>query len=136
MATRTSRKVGCPTAAVIRRTCRLRPSRMVIRSQAVGTFLRNRIGTDRSGKAGGSGKMFDLGRTGRTVAQDDAPAQGLERPVIGDPLDLDQIGPGMIEPRVGEAMGERAVVGQEELAPRCRGRAGRRDRPPRSGRTP
>ena len=30
---RTSRSVGRPTAAVIRRTCRLRPSRMVRRSQ-------------------------------------------------------------------------------------------------------
>ena len=116
MATRTSRKVGWPTAAVIRRTWRLRPSRMVSRSQAVGTFLRNRIGTDRSGKRRRLGQQLDLGRTGRAVVQDDAPAQGLERLVIGDPLDLDQIRLGMLEPRVGEAMGQPAVVGQEQQA--------------------
>ena len=72
-ATRTSRNVGCPTAAVIRRTWRLRPSRMVSRSQAVGTFFRNRIGTDRSG-GGRLGQMFDLGRPGRTIAEHDPPA--------------------------------------------------------------
>src|SRR5690606_20910904 len=39
MRTRTRRRVGRPTAAVMRRTWRLRPSRMVSSSQAVGTVL-------------------------------------------------------------------------------------------------
>ena len=39
MATRTRRSVGKPTAAVIRRTWRFRPSRRVRRSQAVGHVL-------------------------------------------------------------------------------------------------
>ena len=42
IAIRTSRNVGCPTAAVMRRTCRFSPSRSVISSQAVGTFLRDK----------------------------------------------------------------------------------------------
>src|SRR5438093_1094558 len=36
MAARTRRSVGWPTAAVIRRTCRLRPSRSLISSHVVG----------------------------------------------------------------------------------------------------
>src|SRR5690606_29569319 len=47
MPTRTSRKVGSPTAAVIRRTCRLRPSVMTTCSQASGTVLRKRTGGSR-----------------------------------------------------------------------------------------
>ena len=42
IATRTSRNVGYPTAAVIRRICRFSPSRSMISSQVVCTFLRNK----------------------------------------------------------------------------------------------
>ena len=64
-ATRTRRRVGKPTAAVMRRTCRLRPSRIVSRSHAVGTFLRNRIGTGRSGRGGSvSRSSTSAGRVG------------------------------------------------------------------------
>ena len=45
--TRTSRSVGRPTAAVMRRTWRLRPSRIVSSSQAVGMCLRKRTGGSR-----------------------------------------------------------------------------------------
>lgn len=55
IATRTSLNVGCPTAAVMRRTCRFNPSWSVISSQAVGTFLRKRMGTGRSGSCGSFG---------------------------------------------------------------------------------
>ena len=115
MATRTSRNVGCPTAAVIRRTWRLRPSRIVKRSQAVGTFLRNRIGTERSGGAG-LGQQLNLGGPGSTVVQVNAPPQASSASAAGNSLDLDQIGLGMLEPRVGQAMRQAAVVGQEEQA--------------------
>src|SRR6267143_697717 len=50
--TRTKRRVGRPTAAVIRRTCRFRPSRKMILSQQSGTVLRNRIGGFLGGKSG------------------------------------------------------------------------------------
>ena len=64
-ATRTSRNVGWPTAAVIRRTWRFRPSRRTRRIQAVGTFLRNRIGTGRSGRSGlGVSSSASAGRVG------------------------------------------------------------------------
>lgn len=51
---RTSRNVGWPTAAVIFLIWRFRPSRIVISSQAVGTFFRKRIGTGRGGICGSS----------------------------------------------------------------------------------
>jgi len=44
-AIRRMRRVGCPTAAVIFRTCLLRPSVKVISSHVVATFFLNRIGT-------------------------------------------------------------------------------------------
>ena len=53
MATRTSRSVGSPTAAVMRRTWRLRPSLIVSSSQASGTVLRKRTGGSRGHSAGG-----------------------------------------------------------------------------------
>jgi hypothetical protein len=49
----TNRKVGKPTAAVIRRTCLFLPSVKVMLSQLVGTLFRNRIGGSRSGSASG-----------------------------------------------------------------------------------
>ncbi len=54
IATRSRRKVGSPTAAVIRRTCRLRPSRNSSSSQLVGMESRRRIGGSRSGQPGSS----------------------------------------------------------------------------------
>ena len=59
MRTRTSRSVGCPTAAVMRRTCRLRPSVSSSEIQQSGTFNRNRIGGSRGGNSGaGSSRRF------------------------------------------------------------------------------
>ena len=47
MATRTSRKAGWPTAAVMRLTWRFIPSCRTISTHAVGTVRRTLIGTDR-----------------------------------------------------------------------------------------
>ena len=116
MATRTSRSVGWPTAAVIRRTWRFRPSRSTRRSQAVGTFLRNRIGTGRSGRSGSSSSSSASTGRGSGRPEDDAPAKGVERRRFRDLLDLGQVGLGMLDAGVGQAMGERPVVGQEEQA--------------------
>jgi hypothetical protein len=75
---------------------------------------------------GRRGHHFDVGRASPAVIQDDAAAQGLECLGIRFPLDLDQISFGMFEPRVGEAMRQSSVVGQEEQAfavavePACR----------------
>ena len=52
MRTRKRRKVGCPTAAVIRRTCRFFPSTSTRPIQQVGTVLRKRTGGTRGGKSG------------------------------------------------------------------------------------
>ena len=53
--TRTSRSVGSPTAAVMRRTWRLRPSRIVSSIHESGTVLRTRIGGNRGhNHSGGS----------------------------------------------------------------------------------
>ena len=49
MATRIKRRVGKATAAVIRRTCRLRPSLSSSSNQLVGTDWRHLIGGSLSG---------------------------------------------------------------------------------------
>ena len=51
---RTSRKVGWPTAAVMRRTCRFLPSRRVSSSQSVGIARRTLIGGVRAHRSTGS----------------------------------------------------------------------------------
>src|SRR5690348_16997132 len=51
---RISRNVGRPTAAVIRRTCRLRPSRRVSSIQESGTDLRKRTGGSRGQSQAGA----------------------------------------------------------------------------------
>ena len=67
MATRTKRSVGWPTAAVMRRTWRLRPSRITNSIHAVGMLARWRIGGSR-GHSAGSGNTLQtikaLGRAG------------------------------------------------------------------------
>nr|GFA34314.1 hypothetical protein [Tanacetum cinerariifolium] len=54
MRTRTNRSVGRPTAAVIRRTWRFRPSLITNSSQLVGTLLRKRTGGSRGQSCGSS----------------------------------------------------------------------------------
>ena len=76
--------------------------------------MRNRIGTGRSGRRGLGLEQLDLGGTRRAVAQHDPAPERLEGLGIGNPLDLDEIRPGVLVPRVGEPVGQRAVVGQEE----------------------
>jgi len=56
MAMRTRRSVGNPTAAVMRRTCRLRPSLIVSSIQLVAILRRKRIGGSR-GHSAGSGTI-------------------------------------------------------------------------------
>ncbi len=54
MLARMSRRVGNPTAAVIRRTWRFRPSVISNCNQWVGTVLRKRTGGSRAQRLGGS----------------------------------------------------------------------------------
>ncbi len=61
--TRISRSVGCPTAAVMRRTCRLRPSRIPISIHDVGIAARYRIGGSRGQSRGGA--SMSRARAGR-----------------------------------------------------------------------
>ena len=56
------------------------------------------------GDRGSFGQQIDQRRPGRTVIQHDAPAQPVECLGIGNSLDLHQIGFGMVESRVSEAM--------------------------------
>ena len=56
---RTSRRQGSPTWATMRRTCRLRPSVSVTRSQASGTVLRNRTGGSRGQRSGSMLRYVD-----------------------------------------------------------------------------
>ena len=60
--TRTKRKVGWPTAAVIRRTWRLRPSLITISIHWVGIFLRSRIGVSRAQSFGAGMSLTCAGR--------------------------------------------------------------------------
>lgn len=56
IATRTNRSVGCPTAAVMRRTCLFRPSRRRNSIQKSCTFFRKRTGGSRGGNSGWGSK--------------------------------------------------------------------------------
>ena len=98
MRVRTSRVTGWPTASHIRRTWRLRPSWIVMRSTP------------------GTG-LGDAGRGRRSVVQLDALAQpadrsGTDRTAVrrdgGEVLLLDTVA------RVGEPVGQLAVVGQQQ----------------------
>ena len=62
IATRTSRKVGWPTRAVIRRTWRFLPSVMVSSSQLSGICCRTRIGGVRGQTVGDSSRLTCAGR--------------------------------------------------------------------------
>ena len=66
--TLTSRRVGNPTAAVMRLTWRLRPSRMVIASQLVGMLLRKRTGGWRGHRAGSAICSTSAGRVGPSLS--------------------------------------------------------------------
>ncbi len=69
MAERISRSVGNPTAAVMRRTWRLRPSRIASSSKAVGMLLRSLMGGWRSYTcAGGSSRRALAGRVGPSLS--------------------------------------------------------------------
>jgi hypothetical protein len=69
MATRTSRSVGRPTAAVIRRTWRLRPSWIVSSIHASGTCLRKRTGGSRGhSTGGGSSRRACAGSVGPSLS--------------------------------------------------------------------
>ena len=113
---RTSRSVGWPTAAVMRRTWRLRPSVSVISSQAVGTFSAEadrrvarrevRLGVEELHEAGKRAAVGEL----------HAAAQLLERRVVGHALDLDPVRARMAFFRIGQTMVEPAVVGEQQQA--------------------
>ncbi len=129
-ATRTRRSVGCPTAAVIRRTWRFRPSVIESRSHAVATFLRKRMGTGRSGEDGLSVQKLDLSRPRPPIAKHHALLESNKRRGLRHALHLDQISLRVLEPRIGQAMRQTTVLGQEQAIPRCRNQGGRPGRCP------
>ena len=90
MRTRTRRSVGSPTAAVMRRTWRLRPSRMVIANQLVGTLLRKRTGGLRGHRAGSSICSTSAGRVGPSFSYTLDP-DGVAVPVRLLPARADEI---------------------------------------------
>lgn len=91
MATRTSRSVRSPTAAVMRRTCRLPPSRIAIQIPVVRTVLRTWMGGFRDRRSG-VGRGRDPGR-------------------LGDPFHRHPIG---LPPLVDQMVLNGAVVGQQQ----------------------
>ena len=95
MRMRTSRRTGWPTASHMRRTWRLRPSWIVMRS---------RFG----------GRQRDLGRRGHAVVELDALAQLAHRRRRRTALDLGQVLLLDAVGRMGEAVGEVAVVGEQQ----------------------
>ena len=115
-AMRTSRKVGWPTAR--RHSADLAIAPLADRQAQPGgrDVLAEPDRHGSIGQRGRFGQQFDLGRASPAVIQDDTSAQRLECRRIGGPLDLDQIGLGMLEPRVGEAMRQSSIVGQEQQA--------------------
>ena len=97
MRTRTSRSTGCPTASSIRRTWRLRPSWMVMRTRP------------------GSGWLAWAGAV-RPVVELDAVAQPAQRARAQRSGHLGQVLLLDAEARMGEAVGQLAVVGEEQQA--------------------
>ena len=94
-----SASTGCPTASHMRRTWRLRPSRIVssITSPRTPAHLRGR---------------------GRPVLELDARRAAARSACrrAGPPPTRDAVGLGHLKARVGEAVGELAVVGQQDQA--------------------
>ena len=93
IAMRTRRKVGCPTAAVIRRTWRFLPSVSVRRIQESGTDLRMRIGTGRGGSAGSEARNSAVAERA-AVLEIDACGEMMKRVVGRDPFHVHEIGEG------------------------------------------
>ena len=113
MLQRTSRRVGWPTAAVIRRTCRLRPSVIVSLIQQSGTVLRMRTGGSRGQSAGGAIRSASAGRVipslSRTPSRSAASAASSISPSIWTRYVLGCLNRGIGDPRL-----EPAVVGEQE----------------------
>ncbi len=100
----------------MRRTWRLRPSRIVRREPGGRHVFAEPDRHRAAGQRRRLGQQLDLGGQGSTVVQVDTTPQRLECLGTGNALDLDQISLGMRKPRVGEAMRQTAVVGQDEQA--------------------
>lgn len=103
MAARTSRSVGWPTAAVMRRTWRLRPSLWMLKaSQAVGMLCRTRIGGSRSHSVG---RLDDVGPGGQrhAIVKLHTAAQRSQRGIVGHAFYLHPIGLFHLEARIGNA---------------------------------
>ena len=86
-----SRSVGWPTAAVMRRTWRLRPSRSSSSIHDVGIALRTRIGGSRAQSHSGSGTQLRTGGQGGAVVQHDAVPEALQAGIVRDALDLHEV---------------------------------------------
>ena len=115
-ATRTRRSVGCPTAAVMRRTWRLRPSVIESFSQAVGTFLRKRIGTGRSGNGGSASSSSTRAGRVRPSGSETPRQSAWSAGRVRHALDLHEIRLGVLEPRVSKTVGQSAILGQKQQA--------------------
>ena len=110
---RTSRRVGRPTAAVMRRTWRLRPSRRSSCSQAVGTVRRWRIGGWRSGRVGGGDGLGPRGQGASPLDLHPVPqmAQGW---LPGRPLHLHQVAAPVPLAWIGEGLLQAAIAGEQQ----------------------
>src|SRR6185312_4526853 len=114
MRTRISRSVGKPTAAVMRRTWRLRPSRKVSVSQLVGMLLRKRTGGSRGhNQSGSTACSAGAGKVGPSFS---TTAQRGERRIVDRAIHLHQVGLGLLVARVGQPLLQPAVVGEQQQA--------------------
>ena len=105
--------MGCPTAAVIRRTWRLRPSRNVTPIQLSATLFRTRIGGSRGHRSGGS---LGPGGPRHSVLEPHPAPQRRETGFPGFTLDLHQIGLGQLEARIRDPGLQSPVVAQQQQA--------------------
>ena len=114
MAARIRRRVGKPTAAVMRRTWRLRPSRMPSSIHAVRMALRTRTAGSRSYRPGGASIRPTLaGRVAKSL-RCTPPPQRRQRRIVRLAFYLPPIGLEQIEARVTDARLQLAAKSQQK----------------------
>ena len=116
MLRRISRRVGRPTAAVMRRTWRFRPSRSCSSSQLVGMLARYRIGGSRSGRGGPSARRKNprLGWPRSLPLNNHTIPQRFELFRVGQPFHLHPVTPPMTEARIGELLLQKPLIGEKK----------------------
>ncbi len=102
MRVRRSRATGCAIASHIRRTCRLRPSRRTSSITDCGVFP----GTTRSSRT----RAGSVRRPSTAIAA----TQAIEIALVGHALDQRLVGALELVARMRDALGELAVVGEDD----------------------